>query len=144
MASKRPKISIGRIFIWRLAIAHTDFYYVIVCSYLVFGCLFRSPHVVRLKCKDQVEVMEDFQLEVVFEAITDSWTPFLGEVLQCKIESSNIQDRYAVVVQCKHTVVGHVPSKYRQLARYSSKKPEESTVQLLKLGVFQWTYLKED
>ena len=57
--------------IWRLEIAHTDFYYVIMCSYPVFGCLFGSPHVVRLKCKDRVEVMEDFQLEIVFDAITE-------------------------------------------------------------------------
>ena len=74
----------------------------------------------------------------------NAWTPLLGEVLQCKIEGGNIQDRYAVVVQRKHAVVKHVPSKYRQLACYSSKEPEESTVRLLKLGVFQRTYLKED
>ena len=74
----------------------------------------------------------------------NAWTPLLGEVLQCKIESGNVQDRYALVFQRKHAVVGHVPSKYRQLAHYSSKEPEESAVRLLKLGIFHWIYLKED
>ena len=32
-------------------------------------------------------------------------TPLLGEVLECKIESGNLQDRYAV--QRRKTVVGH-------------------------------------
>ena len=35
----------------------------------------------------------------------------LGEVLQRKIESGNVQDRYAVSVQRRNTVVGHVPRK---------------------------------
>ena len=34
--------------------------------------------------------------------------------------------------------------KYRQLARYSSKEPEEFAVRLLELGVFQQTCLKVD
>ena len=34
-------------------------------------------------------------------------TPLLGEVLECKIESGNLQDRYAVAVQRRKTVVGH-------------------------------------
>ena len=34
-------------------------------------------------------------------------TPLLGEVLECKIESGNVQDRYAVAVQRRKTVVGH-------------------------------------
>ena len=34
-------------------------------------------------------------------------TLFLGEVLECKIESGNVQDRYAVAVQRRKTVVGH-------------------------------------
>ena len=29
----------------------------------------------------------------------------LGEVLECKINSSNLQDRYVVAVQCRETVV---------------------------------------
>ena len=51
----------------------------------------------------------------------NAWTPLLGEGLQCKIESGNVQDRYAVVVQRKHTVVGHVPSKYQQLVAIPPK-----------------------
>ena len=34
-------------------------------------------------------------------------TPLFGEVLECKIESGNLQDRYAVAVQRRKTVVGH-------------------------------------
>ena len=34
-------------------------------------------------------------------------TPLLGEVLEYKIESGNLQDRYAVAVQHRKTVVGH-------------------------------------
>ena len=34
-------------------------------------------------------------------------TPLLGEVLECKIESFNLQDRYALAVQRRKTVVGH-------------------------------------
>ena len=35
-------------------------------------------------------------------------TPLLGEVLECKIESGNLQDRYAVAVQRRKTVVGKI------------------------------------
>ena len=35
----------------------------------------------------------------------------MGEVLECKIESGNLQDRYAVAVQRRKTIVGHVPRK---------------------------------
>ena len=34
-------------------------------------------------------------------------TLLLGEVLECKIESGNVQDRYAVAVQRRKMVVGH-------------------------------------
>ena len=63
-------------------------------------------------------------------------TPLLGEVLEYKIESGNLQDRYAVAVQRRKTVVGH-GKKNRQLARCFSKEQEEFSVRLLELGVFQ-------
>ena len=63
-------------------------------------------------------------------------TPLLGEVLEYKIESGNLQDRYAVAVQRRKTVVGH-RKKNRQLARCFSKEQEEFAVRLLELGVFQ-------
>ena len=43
--------------------------------------------------KTEVEVMEEFQLESCVRGhhvYKSTWTPLLGEVLQCKIESGNV------------------------------------------------------
>ena len=61
--------------------------------------------------------------------------PLLGKVLECKTESGNLQDRYAVAVQRRKTVFGH--GKYWQLALCFSKELEEFAVRLLELGAFQ-------
>ena len=37
------------------------------------------------------------------------WTPSLGEVLQCRIESGNAKDPYAVAVTRRNIIVGHAP-----------------------------------
>ena len=37
--------------------------------------------------------------------------PSLGEVLQCTRELENTEDRYAVAVARRSTVVGHIPHK---------------------------------
>ena len=58
--------------------------------------------------------MEEFQLESCVRGhhiYKSTWTPLLGEVLHCKIESGNAQDRYAVGIQRRNTVVGHVLRK---------------------------------
>ena len=37
-----------------------------------------------------------------------TWAPFLGEVLQCRMEPDNAVDKYAVAVMNKDRVVGHL------------------------------------
>ena len=44
-----------------------------------------------------------------FHVYQDVWTPFIGEVLNCRREEDNRHDRYAVAVYKSAEVVGHVP-----------------------------------
>ena len=37
-----------------------------------------------------------------------TWAPFLGEILQCRMEPHNAVDRYAVAAMNKDRVVGHL------------------------------------
>ena len=39
----------------------------------------------------------------------ETWNPFVGEELQCKIEHGNVHDIYAVAVIREDIVVGHLP-----------------------------------
>ena len=58
--------------------------------------------------------MEAFQLESCVrghDVYKTTWTPSLGEVLQCRIESGNAEDPYAVTVTRRNIIVGHVPRK---------------------------------
>ena len=44
-----------------------------------------------------------------YHVYKDKWDPVVGEVLACKRESSNTQDKYAVAVQKNGTIIGHLP-----------------------------------
>ena len=46
-----------------------------------------------------------------FHIYQDVWTPAVGEVLGCRRETTNTEDRYAVAVYKSEEVVGHVPRK---------------------------------
>ena len=39
----------------------------------------------------------------------ETWTPFIGEILNCGREEDNEHDRYAVTIYKSPEVVGHVP-----------------------------------
>ena len=41
----------------------------------------------------------------------DVWTPIIVEVLACRRETTNIEERYAIAVVKTEEVVGHVPRK---------------------------------
>ena len=44
-----------------------------------------------------------------YHVCKDKWDPVVGEVLACKRESTNAQDRYVIAVQKNGTIVGHLP-----------------------------------
>ena len=46
-----------------------------------------------------------------FHVYQDVWTPVMGEILVCRRETANIEDRYAVAVYKSEEMVGHVPRK---------------------------------
>ena len=46
-----------------------------------------------------------------FHIYQNVWTPVVGEVLGCRRETTNTEDRYAVAVYKSEEVVGHVPRK---------------------------------
>ena len=61
----------------------------------------------------ELTVLIVHQLEVSsfltgYHVFRNSQIPFVGEVLSCRIEPSNIVDKYAVAVSNKDEVVGHL------------------------------------
>ena len=46
-----------------------------------------------------------------FHVYQDIWTPVMGEILVCRRETTNVEDRYAVAVYKSEEVVGYVPRK---------------------------------
>ena len=46
-----------------------------------------------------------------FHVYQDIWTPVMGEILVCRRETTNVEDRYAAAVYKSEEVVGHVPHK---------------------------------
>ena len=46
-----------------------------------------------------------------FHVYQDVWTLIIGEVLACRRETTNIEDRYAIAVNKTEEVIGHVPRK---------------------------------
>ena len=49
----------------------------------------------------------------------DLWAAVDGEILQCKWETSNWHDPFAVIILKDGITVGHMPWKYTQCAYYS-------------------------
>ena len=45
---------------------------------------------------------------MVYHEYRKTWAPFLGEVLQCRMEPDNTVGKYAVAVMNKDRVVGHL------------------------------------
>ena len=64
-----------------------------------------------------------------------TWAPFLGEVLQCRMEPDNAVDKYAVVVMNKDRVVGH-------LMKGKSGKFTKTVFFFLRTGVINSATLK--
>ena len=60
-----------------------------------------------LKCSVDSVVRE-------YHVYKEIWTPRVGERLPCREESSNINDMYAVLMEKKCSIVGHVPKKQYQ------------------------------
>ena len=46
-----------------------------------------------------------------FHVYQDIWTHIIVEVLACRREATNIEERYAIAVNKTEEVVGHVPRK---------------------------------
>ena len=46
-----------------------------------------------------------------FHVYQDVWTPIIVEVLACRRETTNIEERYAIAVNKMEEVVRHVPCK---------------------------------
>lgn len=44
-----------------------------------------------------------------------TWTPTIGEQLECKRECTNAYDRYAVAVVKNQEIVGHLPRKISKI-----------------------------
>ena len=50
-----------------------------------------------------------------FHVYQDVWTPIIVEVLACRREMTNIENRYAITVNNTEEVVGHVPRNISSL-----------------------------
>ena len=50
-----------------------------------------------------------------YHVYKDIWDPVVGETLQCKRETDNGSDRYAVAVFQDDKIVGHLPRKHSRL-----------------------------
>ena len=46
-----------------------------------------------------------------YHVYQNDWTPFLGEILQCSREESNVYDPFAIKVTKDGSIVGHLPKK---------------------------------
>ena len=46
-----------------------------------------------------------------FHVYQDVWTPIIVEILACRRETTNIEERYAIAVNKTEEVVGHVLRK---------------------------------
>ena len=56
--------------------------------------------------------MEEWQINssvMGFHEYKNVWTPEIGQMLQCEMQSENPLDKYAVAVKLNYVVVGHLP-----------------------------------
>ena len=54
------------------------------------------------------------------KAIYGIWDALIGEELSCEREGANYADQFAVAIIKDDNIVGHVPRKIQQCARYFS------------------------
>ena len=72
-----------------------------------------------------------------FHVYQDVWTPIIGEVLACRREMTNIEDRYAIAVYKMEKLLVTCLARFRFYVQRLYEEEAQFTVLLKVIGVIQ-------